>query len=311
MGKYPIHFHLIGRVTKSYVRNNSVVRSYNRGTTIHGVHYLRVENNVYHNIMGHCIFIEDGFETKNYIARNLMAGVRPSFSMLGTDSTPGCIWITNPDNIFVENRSAGCSHYGYWFDMDGANASAPLGEFNNNVAHSCGSYGLRIFHGHTPSSKLAIYDNLLSYKNGKNGITGAALGKLVIRNAKLLSNNAAGFATEDAVAGRNVNRIEKSLIVGSSPALGGNTGSGVIAPRTENFMISDCQFYNFQGGVPLNTMFHGGKKNDAFTYRTEKLFFDPDSVTRRCTYGGFGKGIFLDLDGTLTEKGPNTWAIAN
>jgi cell migration-inducing and hyaluronan-binding protein len=37
LGKYPIHFHMIGRVTQSYVRCNTVNRSYNRGTTIHGV----------------------------------------------------------------------------------------------------------------------------------------------------------------------------------------------------------------------------------------------------------------------------------
>ena len=62
-GKYPIHYHMIGRVTKSYVRNNVIERSYNRGTTIHGVKYLRVEWNVIWDAMGHTIFIEDAAET--------------------------------------------------------------------------------------------------------------------------------------------------------------------------------------------------------------------------------------------------------
>lgn len=127
----------------------------------------------------------------------------------------------------------------------------------------------------------------------------------------MLSNNVAGFASEIASAGRNVNRIEKSLIVGSSPALGGGTDSGIIAPASENFLVSDVKFYNFQSGKCLNTMFHGSSLNDGYTTRTEKLFFDPDTVTQRCSYGGFGVGIFLDLDGTLTEIGPNTWAIKN
>ena len=85
LGKYPIHYHMIGRVTKSYVRNNAVMRSYNRGTTIHGVKYLRVERNCYWDAMGHTIFVEDAAETKNYIAYNVVAGTKPSFSLLNTD----------------------------------------------------------------------------------------------------------------------------------------------------------------------------------------------------------------------------------
>jgi hypothetical protein len=63
MGKYPIHFHMVGRVTKSYVRNNAINRSFNRGTTVHGVKYLRVEYNVYWDCMGHTVFLEDAVET--------------------------------------------------------------------------------------------------------------------------------------------------------------------------------------------------------------------------------------------------------
>ena len=37
LGKYPIHYHMIGKVSKSYVKNNVIMRSYNRGTTLHGV----------------------------------------------------------------------------------------------------------------------------------------------------------------------------------------------------------------------------------------------------------------------------------
>jgi hypothetical protein len=42
LGSYPIHFHMIGTVHKSYVRHNAIHHSFNRAVTIHGVHYLRV-----------------------------------------------------------------------------------------------------------------------------------------------------------------------------------------------------------------------------------------------------------------------------
>ena len=159
LGKYPIHFHMIGRVTKSYVRNNAIRRSYNRGTTLHGVKYLRVERNCYWDVMGHTIFVEDAAETKNLVRYNVIAGTKPSFSLLNTDQTPGCFWITHPDNIFVGNRAAGSTHYGYWmdyqdtaigpsFDPNIRPTQSKLGEFRGNVAHSIGNYGLRIFHGH-------------------------------------------------------------------------------------------------------------------------------------------------------------------
>ena len=161
LGKYPIHFHMIGRVSKSYVRCNTINRSYNRGTTIHGVHYLTVSENVYHECMGHTLFVEDAAETKNLIENNLVVNTRASHSLLDTDTTPGCFWITHPDNILRGNHAAGCEKYGYWIDLQehstGPSASehicpvsAKMGEFKDNVAHTIGRYGLRIFHEHTP-----------------------------------------------------------------------------------------------------------------------------------------------------------------
>ena len=60
LGRYPIHFHMIGSVRNSYVRKNSIHHTYNRAVAIHGVHYLRVQDNVAFETMGHTYFIEDG-----------------------------------------------------------------------------------------------------------------------------------------------------------------------------------------------------------------------------------------------------------
>jgi hypothetical protein len=159
LGRYPIHYHMIGEVTKSYVKRNSIHNSFNRGTTIHAVYYLEVSYNVYYHIKGHNVFIEDGVERHNYVAYNLVVASRASHSILNTDTTPASFWITNPDNIWVGNHAAGGPRYGFWFDLQdnsiGPSASATvcpinekLGEFRDNVAHSMGRYGLRIFHKH-------------------------------------------------------------------------------------------------------------------------------------------------------------------
>jgi hypothetical protein len=117
LGSYPIHFHMIGTVHKSYVRNNAIHHSFNRATTIHGVHYLRVQNNVAYHTMGHTIFIEDAVESKNLIEGNLILDVRRSWSLLNTDQTPASIWITNPDNIIRNNHAGGSDRYSYWYDL--------------------------------------------------------------------------------------------------------------------------------------------------------------------------------------------------
>jgi len=236
LGRYPIHFHMIGTVHKSFVKGNAVHQTYNRGTTIHGVHYLRIEENVYYNTMGHTIFIEDAAETKNYIRRNLVIRVHASHSLLNTDSTPACFWITHPDNIFIGNHCAGSVRYGFWFDLQ-PNAMGPsfntaicpprakLGEFRDNVAHSVGRYGLRVFHGHDPHLKpcsgntfswtkyyagedaygtnppiTAYYENFLGYKNGRNGIIGEDTGAVYFKNCTVADNGVAGIETNKVVS---------------------------------------------------------------------------------------------------------------
>ena len=157
LGRYPIHFHMIGTVMSSYVQGNSIHQTYNRAITAHNVHYLRILNNVAFNTMGHTFFIEDAVETHNYYNHNLAIQVRKSTALLNTDQTPGGFWITHPSNIFTNNAIAGSDAYGFWFDMQDHSTGPSydinicpiherLGGFSNNSAHSVHKYGLRIFH---------------------------------------------------------------------------------------------------------------------------------------------------------------------
>ncbi|XP_037084616.1 fibrocystin-L-like, partial [Pollicipes pollicipes] len=99
LGRYPIHFHLNGNVTGSYVRGCAIHRTYNRAVTIHAVDYLLVEHNVAYNNMGHAFFTEDGIEAYNTIQYNLAIFTRTSSSLLNVDVTPASFWVVNPTNI--------------------------------------------------------------------------------------------------------------------------------------------------------------------------------------------------------------------
>jgi len=110
IGRYSIHFHMIGAVKNSYVRKNSIHHTFNRAIAIHGVHYLRVQDNVAFETRGHVYFVEDGLETKNVITGNLGANARENFVGLTSDATPAIYWLVNGDNYFERNIAAGGTH---------------------------------------------------------------------------------------------------------------------------------------------------------------------------------------------------------
>ena len=75
LGRYPIHFHIIGDGSASYVRKCSVHQTFNRGLNIHNTNNLTVSDNVFFNSKGGTIFLEDGIEMFNSFIGNLVAKV--------------------------------------------------------------------------------------------------------------------------------------------------------------------------------------------------------------------------------------------
>ena len=71
LARYPIHWHLVGDAKGQYIRNAAIHDTYNRCVTVHGTNFLRVENNVTYNTVGHCFFLEDGVEHGNEFVHNL------------------------------------------------------------------------------------------------------------------------------------------------------------------------------------------------------------------------------------------------
>jgi len=257
---------------------------------------MRLINNVGYNIKGHVIFIEDAVEKKNLIQGNCIIMAKRSWSLLNTDQTPACYWITNPDNNFVENRCGGSDRYGYWYDLQihaiGPHASTDVcpenervGEFRDNHAHSCGRYGFRIFHNMIPRKypcKPISYDinnqtdpfhsnpaitahfyGLTSWKNGRNGAIAGKIGDVRFHGFKLADNRLAGI--EVGVCddhGDNTTQIDDALIIGrtlnTEDVLDKAKPFGIIGSRTDNLRIDNCRFFNFDWGTAaaLSTCSH-------------------------------------------------------
>src|SRR5215470_6869430 len=186
LARYPIHWHLVGDAKGQYIKNASIHDTYNRCVTVHGTNFLRIENNVTYNTVGHCFFLEDGAEHGNQFVHNLAIQIKCHTSkacvptnlaangenrgsnslnratyradsmsgkdtLLPSDNTVTAYWITNPDNVFIDNVAAGSDENGFWWALpehpqgkfEGAEISKAIwprrtrmAEFRGNVAHS-------------------------------------------------------------------------------------------------------------------------------------------------------------------------------
>jgi hypothetical protein len=328
LGRYPIHFHMIGTVNKSYVLGNAVHQAFNRGTTVHGVHHLRILKNVYFDVMGHTVFIEDAIETKNRIEDNLVVNTKPSFSLLNTDGTPACFWITHPDNIVKRNHAAGAARYGFWYDLmdhplgpsatsDICPINAQLGEFSDNVGHSVGRYSLRIHHGHNPRTNpcqgisydkaaadmggdpyhnnpliTAVYQNYLGYKNGRNGVMGGNIGAVQFKNIKVADNRLAGIEIErDINKEEMIGYLDGAIVVGRTEANIGTESSG--SPRGIITPRTDRWWV-------MNVNFYNFNFNDAAALGSCSHCFHPaatDSDSRTVKFAN----VIMDPE-TVTKK---------
>jgi len=283
---------------------------------------------------------------------------KKSWSLLNSDQTPASFWITHPDNIFRGNHAAGADNYGYWFDTKPnptgpsfdpniCPENSPLGEFSNNVAHSNGRYGLRVFHKLIPRtfpcmpiiddpSNLtdrywknplipAVFTNFTSFKNRRNGAIALDIGAVRFENFKVSDNLLAGIEVEltKNVADGNA-RVDGALVIGYSELaeeltftnfLHERASYGIIGPRTEGFQVHNVKFYNFDKAekAALGTCSHcfsaPSTDSGGRTLTVKNLQFDA-STTIKIRYQEPWREILLDLDGSLTGLGAKSWATA-
>lgn len=168
-----------------------------------------------------------------------------------------------------------------------------------------------------PAITADFYD-LTSWKNGRNGAIAEKVGDVRFHGFKVADNKLAGIEfslTDDH--GDNTTRIDNALIIGrtnnSELALEISEPYGIIGPRTENFRVDNVRFYNFDwnNASALSSCSHcfhpAATDSGARTIRFSKLKFD-SSVKRLANYQYPWKVMFLDEDGSLTGKGPGSWA---
>lgn len=165
----------------------------------------------------------------------------------------------------------------------------------------------------------AKFYRLTSYKNGRNGAIAERVGAVEFIDFKTADNILAGIEfslTDDVIDGYAM--IKDALVIGKTanaePETLAASPHGIIAPRSENFTIDGAHFANFDftSGMAAalgdcSHCFHAASTDSgARTYTTSNLEFT--NVPRKIRYQYPERGIFHDMDGTLTGLGADTYA---
>jgi cell migration-inducing and hyaluronan-binding protein len=244
LARYPIHWHLVGDTQGQYIENSAIHDTYSRCVTVHGTNNVRVENNVAYNNVGHCYFLEDGVEHGNQYLNNLGmltkcntnrpcnstnalngsgAGQNATDQLIPSDNTASTFWITNPDNTYRGNVSAGSEATGFWMAFpehptgkfegtDISKATWPrrmqLREFSSNVAHSDVD-GLMFDRGTNAQGKFNLGGNThLPYTDPSD--TNSTRLESVLKDFTSYKNSGA------AIWARGENHVFKGLILADS-----------------------------------------------------------------------------------------------
>lgn len=320
--KYPVHFHMDGAASGSYLKNSVIDHSFNRCVTIHGTTDLLVKGNVCSDHIGHGFFLEDGAETDNRLIGNLGLGTRSTdHGLLQSDKRAATFWITNPDNVIRNNVAAGSEGIGFWYALPehptGLSESDSIWprrtnvtEFRGNVAHSNGDVGLNVDHGPTedgttettwysprvdPTDEdsektVARFESFTAYMNRDRGIWLRGENHLV--TGAVLADNRAGAtfaASEDF--------LEDSLVVGETANPGtpedweeaGPDGGALPFFWDPTTPIVGFEFYDGRVGV-RNTTFVGFRENSlrpsgALGYLAPNAFsIDPKNFAEGVTF---------------------------
>jgi cell migration-inducing and hyaluronan-binding protein len=284
LARYPIHWHLVGDAQGQYIRNAAIHDTYSRCVTVHGTNYLQIENNVTYNTVGHCFFLEDGIEHDNRFVRNVAIQTKCHTSLpcdptnlapfgstddglnfkttgqdsrevlIPSDNTVSSFWVTNPDNIFVDNVAAGSDATGFWLafpehpmgQFEGTEISAntwprrmALREFRGNVAHSnfdafmgdrapradghfaVGGYIALVDPADANSAQAeSVVEDFTAYKNRNSGIW--ARGELHLYRGLKFADNGIGFthASGNFNNSAYTSRVVDSVFVGESANIG-------------------------------------------------------------------------------------------
>ncbi|XP_003404487.2 fibrocystin [Loxodonta africana] len=313
---------LVGAMKNSYVQGCSVWNSFSRGLSMCGTLGLKVDSNVFYNILGHALMVgtcmemgyiswetilrrkNDWSEQGNTIRNNVIISVSGAEGLSNPEMlTSSGIYIRNPTNIVEGNRVCAAG-FGYFFHLVTSKTSqAPLLSFTQNIAHSCTRYGLFVYPKFQPpwdnSTGPTLFQNFT--------VWGSAGGTQIFRNSNLHLKNfqvywCRDFGIDILESDANTS-VTDSLLLGHFAHKGSLCMSaGIKTPKRWELMVSNTTFVNFDltDCVAIRTCSGCSRGQGGFTVKAKQLKFlnSPNLVAFPFPHSA----ILEDLDGSLSGK---------
>ncbi|XP_044927182.1 fibrocystin isoform X1 [Mustela putorius furo] len=310
---------LVGAMRDSYIQGCTVWSSFSRGLSMSRTLGLKVDSNVFYNILGHALLVGTDMDIKymsweatpektteqgNLIRNNVIISVSGTEGLSSPETlTPSGIYIRNPTNIIEGNRVY-VAGLGYFFHLVTSQTSqAPLLSFTQNIAHSCTRSGLFIYPQFRPP-----WDNGRGPTLFQNfTVWGSAGGAQIFRSSNLHLKNFQVYSCRDFgidILESDANTsITDSLLLGHFAHKGSLCMSaGIKTPKRWELIISNTTFVNFDltDCVAIRTCAGCSRGQGGFTVKTNQLKFinSPNLVAFPFTHAA----ILEDLDGSLSGK---------
>ncbi|XP_070274536.1 fibrocystin [Myotis yumanensis] len=313
---------LVGAMRDSYIQGCTVWGSFSRGLSMSGTLGLKVDSNVFYDILGHALLVGTHVETRyipweaiprrkndrseqgNTVRNNVIISVSGAEGLSSPEMlTPSGVYIRNPTNV-VEGNTVCDAGFGYFFHLvTNQTSQAPLLSFTGNIAHSCTRYGLFVYPKFQPP-----WDNDTGPTLFQNfRVWGSAGGVQIFRSSNLHLKNFQVYSCRDF--GIDILESDANTLVTDSLFLGhfAHQGSlcmsaGIKTPKRWELMVSNTTFVNFDltGCVSIRTCSGCSRGQGGFTVKINQLKFtnSPNVVAFPFPHAA----ILEDVDGSLSGK---------
>ena len=303
--RHCIHLHHLGAIHdgESYLRGNSIHRSFNRGIVLSSTSGIMIHDNVAYKVEGHNFHQEDADSIMNEFVGNIGVLTTKTLACGRSDCKPATFAIASPRNYWRKNVAADSMKNGFGWAMKPMSPESyhAVLEFHANTAHHC-AVGLFIKVPYMPSEQVTMSNNSF-FKNRQLGVFHKATGDVHHVHSTFGLNGGADFLWMGYIYGapetRFAAQIRDSVFLGAF-----GTGVGLYGPKGEYFFVSGLSFDDYGPNAPAIKgcaaccCIHGVKQG-AYTYRYERLSFS-DTTPVRVGWACPFKQIHFDLDGSLT-----------
>ncbi|KAJ1148974.1 hypothetical protein NDU88_001796 [Pleurodeles waltl] len=293
-----------GHMTDSYIRGCSILHSFGRGLSLSSTSSLKVENNLFYNISGHGLLLEEGMEHGNRIWRNAVIGIFPTVALSNIEIlSPAGILIRSPTNT-VEENIVWDAGIGFFFHLSPEGPSqASLQSFSSNTATYCTRSALEVYPEYCPKSTretaMAVFQSFTAWRS-RGGVEIHRSSNLQLQHFQIFSCTDFGIDITESLG--NTSLVDSLLLGRFTGKSDSCMVAGLKTPKIFQLLVSNTTFVNFDqhSCTAINTCSDCYQGQGGFRVEVVQLKFI--NSPNRALFPFPHSAILDDVDGSVSGK---------